>query len=259
MADSGFNERLQPALLDRLLDDERSVALFLISVDAEALQQCDLSAQVIIEALGKQGLRFQQERIGDTALELHFTAARPHASPAQLRALMLTPPGTRTAVPLQSLATVQYTSVPNRELESPERRVVSMRKLRECVLRDLGWLFNSLSLDSAQSLEHLPQVATSVLNFGMPSFAGRTSSSINPGEAAERLRHAIEFFEPRLSSVRVTPVAVPEGQGDGTLEFDIEAQLWGYPSAQQLQLQTRIDTISGDIAVTEGRRAGEGR
>ena len=79
--------------------------------------------------------------------------------------------------------------MPNVELEPADRRILSMRRLRECVLRDLGWLFNSLNLDScAGPAVRYPQVAASVLNFGLPSFAGRMTSSIDPQESADRLR-----------------------------------------------------------------------
>jgi type VI secretion system protein ImpF len=176
-----------------------------------------------------------------------------------LRALLIRPPGAPDGVQLQSFATVQSASVPNLELEPADRRMLSMRKLRECVLRDLGWLFNSLNLESYQDLDSVPQVASSVLNYGLPSFAGRMASSIDPLESAERLRRAIELFEPRLTSVRVRPDVATQEESDGTLEFTIEAQLWGYPVSQQLELHTKIDTMNGDIAVTEGRRAREPR
>ena len=81
------------------------------------------------------------------------------------------------------------------------------------------------------------------------------ASSIDPIESAERLRRAVELFEPRLSAVKVKPQPPSQEDSDGTLEFTIEAQLWGYPTPQQLELHTKIDTMTGDIAVTEGRRA----
>jgi predicted component of type VI protein secretion system len=58
-----------------------------------------------------------------------------------------------------------------------------------------------------------------------------------------------------LSSVRVKPQPSNEEENDGTLEFTIDAQLWGYPMSQQLELHTKIDTMTGDVSVTEGRRA----
>ena len=133
--------------------------------------------------------------------------------------------------------------------------MLSMRRLRECVLRDLGWLFNSLNLESSQDLQSVPQVISSVLNFGLPSFAGRMATSIDPAESAERLRRVVELFEPRLSAVRVKPQPRSAEESDGTLEFTIDAQLWSYPMPQQLELHTRIDIMTGDITVSEGRRA----
>jgi predicted component of type VI protein secretion system len=57
--------------------------------------------------------------------------------------------------------------------------------------------------------------------------------------------------------VRVTPQRSEQARADqdGTLEFTIEAELWGQPTSQHLQLRTRIDTLSGDISVQEARGA----
>jgi type VI secretion system protein ImpF len=255
MADLALNERLQPALLDRLIDDERTVALVSVTVETAALQRLELPEQALIDILVAQGLSLQQRESAGDVLELRFTASRSHANPSQLRALVLRPPRAPDGVQLQSFATVQSASAPNVELESADRRMLSMRRLRECVLRDLGWLFNSLNLESSQDLQSVPQVASSVLNFGLPSFAGRMASSIDPMESADRLRRAVELFEPRLSMVRVKPQPRSEEESDGTLEFTIDAQLWAYPLPQQLELYTKIDTMTGDITVSEGRRA----
>lgn len=259
MADLALNERLQPALLDRLIDDERTVALVTVSAESAALERLKLPEQALIDILVAQGMTLQRRESANDMVELRFTASRAHANPSQLRALIVRPPGAPEGVQVQSFAVVQSASVPNVELESADRRMLSMRRLRECVLRDLGWLFNSLNLDSFQDLESVPFVAASVLNFGLPSFAGRMASSIDPMQSAERLRRAVELFEPRLSAVRVKPQPSTEQESDGTLEFTIDAQLWGYPMSQQLELHTKIDTMTGDISVTEGRRARQPR
>lgn len=259
MADLALNERLQPALLDRLIDDERTVALVTITVDTVALQKSGLPEQALIDILTAQGMTLQSRESSGETLGLRFTASRNHANPSQLRALLLRPPGAAAGVQLQSLATVHSVSAPNLELESAERRMLSTRRLRECVLRDLGWLFNSLNLESSQDLQAVPQVVTSVLNFGLPSFAGRMATSIDPAESADRLRRVVELFEPRLSAVRVKPQPRSAEESDGTLEFTIEAQLWSHPTPQQLELHTRIDIMTGDITVSEGRRAPNSR
>jgi type VI secretion system protein ImpF len=255
MAELGLKDRLQPALLDRLIDDERSVIVIKVSTSLEVLEQLMLPVDAFIEILRGQGLTMQRQERADGAIALHCTSSRAGAGPAQLRSLVLRPPGAPQGVSLGSVATFESRVVPNTELESSERRLISMRRLREYVHRDLGWLFNAVSLDSEQDLSAVPQVASSVLNYGLPAFAGRMASSIDQSQAAERLRKAIELFEPRLSDVRVQPRLTEEGADDGALEFTIEAELWGQPVSQHLQLRTKIDLMTGDISLTDDRGA----
>ncbi|HVS76056.1 MAG TPA: type VI secretion system baseplate subunit TssE [Steroidobacteraceae bacterium] len=258
MADLTLNDRLQPALLDRLLDDERTVALVRVGIEPAALERLELPLESLIDILSAQGLALQTREAAGERVELRFTASRFQSGPAQLRSLVVRPPGAPQGVTLQSFAALEFAAVRNTELEPAERRMLSRQRLRECVHRDLGWLFNSMSLDAEQDLDPFPEVASSVLNYGMPSFAGRTASSIEPMEAAERLRRAIEIFEPRLRDVRVRPLQTARGEAqepghEGTLEFTIEAELWGQPVPQPMTLRTRIDTMSGDVSVTESR------
>src|SRR4029450_346128 len=100
---------------------------------------------------------------------------------------------------------IDLTTPTNTQLETPDRRAMSMRKLREAVLRDLGWLLNASGIDDVVNLERFSEVRRSVLNYGLRSQAGRASSSLDPLEVARRIRDAITFFEPRLSEVRVLP------------------------------------------------------
>ena len=60
----------------------------------------------------------------------------------------------------------------NTQLESADRRAMSMRRLREAVLRDLGWLLNACGIDDVVDLERYPEVRRSVINFGLRSQAG---------------------------------------------------------------------------------------
>jgi type VI secretion system protein ImpF len=257
MADLTLTDRLQPALLDRLLDDERTVAMVRIVVDTASLASLQLPLAGLIDVLRAQGLTLQKQQASGVQAELQLTAARARVNPAQLRALTLRPPGAPGGVTLQSFASIESSSIPNPDIELPERRMLSRTRLRECVHRDLRWLFNSLNLAASQELGAYPEVASSVLNYGLPSFAGRMTTSIDPLEAAEALRRAIEVFEPRLRDVRVIaqPSKHEQADQDGTLEFTIEAELWGQPHAQHLQLRTRIDTLNGDISVQETRGA----
>lgn len=254
MPDLALNDRLQPALLDRLLDDERSVALVHLAVERGALERLKLPLSTLLEILQAQGLTLERRDVTGDLIDLSFTAAYTRTNPTQLRALIIRPAGAPEGVTLQSFATLAFASAANKRLEPVERRMLSRARLRECVLRDLTWLFNSLGLEASLDLEPFPCVSTSVLNFGMPSFAGRTISSIDPMQAAEQLRRAVELFEPRLRAVRVRPTQpAHEAKRDtgAVLEFTIDAELWGQPVAQHMEITTRIDTTNGNVTVLQ--------
>ena len=77
---------------------------------------------------------------------------------------------------------------PERKQESRDARVLSPSRLRECVRRDLVWLMNTTHLRSTQDLDDYPLVARSVLNFGLPDLAGRTSSTVEAGVLEQAIR-----------------------------------------------------------------------
>ena len=150
---------------------------------------------------------------------------------------------------------------PERKLESREARVLSPSRLRDCVRRDLAWLFNTTHLQVMQSLEDYPLVARSVLNYGMPDMAGRTTSSINPVLLEQSIRRAILDFEPRLvgRTLRVKLVVDDKNMNHNAMSFDIEAELWAQPLPLRLFLRTAIDLESGTIDVRDlGNAAGGG-
>jgi type VI secretion system protein ImpF len=137
-----------------------------------------------------------------------------------------------------------------------ERSVLSLNQIRESVRRDLGWLFNSVHLAALVDLAQLPQVARSVLNFGIPDLAGHTSSSIDVGALELVLCQAIWDFEPRLirNTVKVKIVANERLPRHNSLQFIIEAELWAQPVPLPLLLKTQIDLEDGNVVVADVRR-----
>ena len=77
---------------------------------------------------------------------------------------------------------------PNVSSEPRERRVLSLRTLREGVLRDLAWLLNTTNLLSVVNAEKLPHLANSVLNYGVPDISGNTVSTLNVGKLERAIR-----------------------------------------------------------------------
>lgn len=142
---------------------------------------------------------------------------------------------------------------PDKQQESREQRVLSMAKLRQCVLRDMAWLLNSSNLEASEELDDCPYVAHSVLNYGLPDLAGRVASSMDVLALERMLRQAIWDFEPRIlrNTVKVR-AALTEGQmNHNTLTFEIIGELWAQPIPVQLFLKTEIDLESGNVQVQD--------
>ncbi|MFQ5506817.1 MAG: type VI secretion system baseplate subunit TssE [Planctomycetota bacterium] len=140
---------------------------------------------------------------------------------------------------------------PTEQRESRDKRVLSIQRLRECVLRDLGWLFNTSNLQAVQELD--ARVAGSVLNYGMPDLSGCTSSSLDVSVLERMMRQAILDFEPRIlpRTLRVNAVVADEQMNRNALTFEIEGELWAQPLPLKLLLTTEIDLESGDVAIKD--------
>jgi type VI secretion system protein ImpF len=146
---------------------------------------------------------------------------------------------------------------PDQQVESRDDRVISLKRLRQSVVRDLEWLFNTGALFSPDEAERMGIVATSVVNYGIPSFAGVQAAGLNMARVERLLREAIWNFEPRLirDSVKVKSAA-SEAMNRRAVTFEISAQLWAHPVPLEMFLRTEVDLESGNVAVTEPGREG---
>src|SRR5258706_10322514 len=70
---------------------------------------------------------------------------------------------------------------PDKKLELREERVLSKSRMRQAVLRDLAWLFNTTQLEAELGFTSPPYPRRPVLNFGFPPLSGRLSSSLGVG------------------------------------------------------------------------------
>ena len=142
---------------------------------------------------------------------------------------------------------------PGNTQESRERRVLSPQKLRELVRRDLGWLFNAINLASVEDLTAYPQVARSVLNYGLPDLTGHTASGMDRPQLERMLRQVVRDFEPRIlpASIRVKLVVDETKMSHNAMLFDIEGELWAQPLPVRLYLRTELDLEVGAIQVSD--------
>ena len=141
-----------------------------------------------------------------------------------------------------------------------ERRgiIVSARVLREAVRRDIEALFNCERFecrpllsdlerehwrDDPPGLDDFPEVRRSVVNYGVPSFSGRSSRDFDRDELARQIRSVLASFEPRL---REDATAVKVALGDKTgIRIEIEGVLLMSPTPERLRLQTTINLENG--------------
>ncbi len=142
---------------------------------------------------------------------------------------------------------------PNKGVESREKRVFSIRKLREMVLRDLSWLLNTCNLNGTVNLENTPFVAKSVLNYGMQDLSGIAASNIDAIEIERYITKVIRDFEPRIlpKTLKVRVVVTEQQMNHNAMTLEIEGDLWSQPLPLQLYLKTEIDLESGIVQVIE--------
>ncbi|MCC2974177.1 type VI secretion system baseplate subunit TssE [Massilia sp. IC2-476] len=147
---------------------------------------------------------------------------------------------------------------PEQQVEARERRIMSMRSLREGVLRDLAWLLNTTNLFSVTAhlqTQRLPHLANSVVNYGMPDISGASLAGMNTTDLERAIRQAIWDFEPRLirSSVQVKAA---KSDSITKITFEIEADMWAQPYPERLYIKTELDLDQAHISLSEsaGRR-----
>lgn len=136
--------------------------------------------------------------------------------------------------------------------------VVSPDVLREAVRRDIEVLFNSerfesrpmltdreeeTGVDHPPSLADFPEVRRSVVNFGVPPFAGRSTRDFDRDALAREIRTVLAAYEPRLKegATRVT-VSLSEKSG---VAIEIEGLLVMSPAPERLRLRTLVDLETG--------------
>lgn len=142
---------------------------------------------------------------------------------------------------------------PGKRTEAVERNVISSSRLRQIVLRDIGWLLGTGNLATTNDLSPWPEVAKSVINYGVPDWSGVSVAKLDAANLARALREAILHFEPRILPRLLRVVATNErSDTDGRpLHFRIEGQLWSTPGPIRIAFKTELDLDSMRVNVTE--------
>jgi type VI secretion system protein ImpF len=149
---------------------------------------------------------------------------------------------------------------PEKKQEAREQRLITKSRLREAVLRDLGWLFNCCRPGRDRGLAAYEYVQHSVLNFGLPALSGETASTLDVLGIEQNIRQAILDFEPRImpESLQVQAL-VSDSMMDqhNIVSIQIRGSLWAQPIPLELLLRTDVDLETGAVEIRDlGKLAG---
>lgn len=223
-------ELVQPSLWDRLVDELPGIVAETDSLRVEL--EKELGPDVDLDQIIEGGTRAVERRV-----DLDETAR-------------------------QKLHVLVSSSQHRRKLEQ-RGVVVDSDTLREAVRRDIEMLFNNERMEAdfllsdlerstiqttKQQLTDFPQVRTSVVNFGVPSFSGRRASDFNKEDLEREIRHVLICFEPRLkrNTVQVN-VSIADKTG---MRIDIDGVLLLSPLPERLRLSTAIDLENGQASTS---------
>ena len=137
--------------------------------------------------------------------------------------------------------------------ESRDKRVFTVAKLREAVLRDLGWLLNTCHLEVVEDLSDFPLIKASVVNYGIPDLTGKTLSGLEVFDLEQALKRSIVQFEPRIlaDTLEVRGLLNDDASVHNCVAFEIEGELWARPIPERLFLRTELDLETGSVTMKE--------
>lgn len=143
-------------------------------------------------------------------------------------------------------------------------RALTKQQLRQSVLRDLSWLFNATRSLLRSEIERHPDLAGSVLGYGLPPLAGELASRLDITLLERTIRDNIVRFEPRILPATLEVRAVETDsvlEAHNRIEFIIRGHLWSQPVPLEILLRTQVDLEAGQVEVvdTQGAPAARAR
>jgi type VI secretion system protein ImpF len=123
-------------------------------------------------------------------------------------------------------------------------------ELRECLLRDIGWLLNDIHFEAAVGLGLYPEIASSVLNAGLEELGGKQADPVSIAARGRAIATALRTFEPRLvpATIEVT-IDTRDLAIQNKLNFIIHARFVAELGEDYVELSTAVDVDTGQVEV----------
>ncbi len=143
---------------------------------------------------------------------------------------------------------------PGNQKESRGHQVLDIGRLREIIQRDLSWLLNTNNIETMLDTEAMPNVANSVLNYGVREVSGEFSTTERVEKIRSSIESAISTFEPRIVQGSVlVDLRQEEKSGEMYVSFDIRADMWAQPMPLELYLRSKVDVTTGEVQMERSR------
>lgn len=125
------------------------------------------------------------------------------------------------------------------------------RELRACLMRDIAWIMNDISLSASIDLSAHADVAGSVINQGLPDFAGRSVDRDGLIARAGQIAQALRTFEPRLDPATLTVEMHQEGAiAENQVRFVVSGEVRTALEDSRFVVVTAIDLDTGNVSVS---------
>jgi type VI secretion system protein ImpF len=139
---------------------------------------------------------------------------------------------------------------PGKVVEGYGSRTQMLKELRESVRRDLQNLLNTRA-PSRTLPGHGAILSYSIINYGIPDFAGADLSSSEDKEQFRTMIEAvIKRYETRFKSVHVT-IIEGDGETDRALRFRIDALLNVEPAVKPVVFDSSLEPVTRTIEVKD--------
>jgi len=162
---------------------------------------------------------------------------------------------------LPSLLDRLLDDAPQQRSEPYEAYAPDERGMRRIIQRDLGLLLNTTNLHDEIDAERYPEVANSVVNYGIPPLSGSYMAEFSWESLEARVREAVTRFEPRLipDTIRVRPVRDADPRRYNKMMFEIEALMLWSPYPLEFRIQSVFDLEMNKVSLQSGNTPGTRR
>ena len=133
------------------------------------------------------------------------------------------------------------------------RNGVTEASLREELAEDLGALFNTVHLAASESLDGLPEVQRSILNYGVEDLSSVSAYSERAEGIGLRLQQVLRDHEDRLveGSIRLKTKTLTNDH-HARIAIQIQAEMYASPADVPIEFVADLESGSGRIGVKQG-------